>query len=101
MLQMSRASDVLRRMEYALCPCLSGMHAKAAGTVIDLKLLPCRLQGVGDWYYGKWMKRFYMFYALLMVAAVITFGPICGVIAAGVLLSQQLPFKGSTSSRSC
>ena len=45
-----------------------------------------RLQQVGDWYYGKWMKRFYIFYSLLMVAAVITFGPICGVIAAG----QQL-----------
>ncbi|KAK9835287.1 hypothetical protein WJX84_003122 [Apatococcus fuscideae] len=42
------------------------------------------LQSIGDWYYGKWMKRFYMFYSLLMVASVITFGPICGVIAAGL-----------------
>lgn len=76
-------------------------HTSDEGELTDLKSPSCRLQAVGDWYYGKWMKRFYIFYALLMVAAVITFGPICGVVAAGVLVSQQLLFMCSTSSKQC
>lgn len=39
---------------------------------------------VGHLYYSKWEQRIYMIWAYTLVASVIVFGPICGVIAAGL-----------------
>jgi hypothetical protein len=60
---------------------------------------PCRLNKVGHLYFGKWERRFYTAWAYLLVLSVVTFGPTCGVVAAGLEFGAYEDYVASYGER--
>ncbi len=65
----------------------------------QVTIWPCRLNKVGHLYFGKWERRFYTAWAYLLVLSVVTFGPTCGVVAAGLEFSAYEDYVASYGER--